>query len=109
MPRPNRTAERRRELIPVIARAFTELGYRRSTTAELARRCEVQENILYRLWPDKRAMFIAAIEHMAFDESLRADLSRRGPLRVRERFGWERVARETLAVHAEAAAVAAHA
>ena len=28
----------------------------------LARRCGVQETILYRLWPDKKAMFIAAIE-----------------------------------------------
>lgn len=64
MSRPDRTHERQRELIPVLARAFAELGYRRATTAELARRCEVQENVLYRLWPDKRAMFIAAIEHV---------------------------------------------
>ncbi|MHC4408254.1 MAG: TetR/AcrR family transcriptional regulator [Planctomycetota bacterium] len=64
MPRPDRTSERQRELIPIIARAFAELGYRRATTAELGRRCEVQENILYRLWPDKRAMFIASIEHV---------------------------------------------
>lgn len=68
MPRPNRTNEKRKELIPVVARAFAELGYRRATTAELARRCEVQENILYRLWPDKKAMFIAAIEHI-YDRS----------------------------------------
>jgi len=30
----------------------------------LARACEVRENILYRLWPDKRTMFIAAIEYV---------------------------------------------
>ncbi len=48
----------------MIAAAFAELGYRRTTTAELARRCGVQETILYRLWKDKRAMFIAAIEHV---------------------------------------------
>ena len=46
MPRPNQTLEKRRELLPVIARAFAELGYRRATTAELARRCGVRENIL---------------------------------------------------------------
>ena len=40
----------------------TDLGYRRATTAELARCCVVQENTLYRLWPDKRAMFIAALD-----------------------------------------------
>lgn len=64
MARKNQQREKRQELLPVIARAFTELGYRRATTAELARRCEVQENILYRLWPDKKAMFLAAIEYV---------------------------------------------
>jgi len=62
MGRPNLSVQRRKRLIPKIARAFAELGYRRATTAELARRCGVQENILYRLWPDKKAMFIAAID-----------------------------------------------
>ena len=63
MGRPNKTAERRKVLIPVITSVFAELGYRRATTAELAKRCGVQENILYRLWPDKKAMYIAAIEY----------------------------------------------
>jgi len=61
---PDRSRERRQEFIPVIAGAFAELGYGRATTAELARRCEVAENILYRLWSDKRAMFVAAIEYV---------------------------------------------
>lgn len=64
MPRPSQTAQRRRELISVLAKTFAELGYRRTTTAELARRCDVRENVLYRLWPDKKAMFIAAIEYV---------------------------------------------
>ena len=64
MPRPNQTAEKRRELLPIVARAFAELGYRRTTTAELAKRCGVRENILYRLWPDKQAMFIAVIGYV---------------------------------------------
>jgi AcrR family transcriptional regulator len=64
LPRPSRLSEKRRELLPVVARAFATLGYRRATTAELARRCRVQENILYRLWPDKKAMFVAAIEYV---------------------------------------------
>ncbi|MBK8975607.1 MAG: TetR/AcrR family transcriptional regulator [Planctomycetes bacterium] len=68
MPRPDRSNERRRELLPVLASAFAELGFRRATTAELAKRCGVQETQLYRLWPDKRAMFVAAIEHV-YDES----------------------------------------
>lgn len=64
MPRPSQIREKRAELIPVVARAFAELGYRRTTTAALAERCGVRENVLYRLWPDKRAMFIAAIDYV---------------------------------------------
>ena len=64
MPRPSQSQQKRRDLMPFIARAFAELGYRRVTTAELAARCDVRENILYRLWPDKKAMFIAAIEYV---------------------------------------------
>jgi AcrR family transcriptional regulator len=64
MPRPSRIREQREELLPVLASAFTQLGYRRTTTAALAERCGVQENILYRLWPDKKAMFLAAIEYV---------------------------------------------
>jgi AcrR family transcriptional regulator len=62
MPRPNQSDARRKRLLPLVCRAFAELGYRRATTAELARRCRVRENILYRLWPDKKAMFLAAID-----------------------------------------------
>ncbi|MHC4910747.1 MAG: TetR/AcrR family transcriptional regulator [Planctomycetota bacterium] len=69
MPRPDRKAERRAELLPIVAAAFAELGYRRTSTAELAARCDVRENILYRLWPDKQAMFVASIEHV-FERSL---------------------------------------
>ncbi|HZJ71772.1 MAG TPA: TetR/AcrR family transcriptional regulator [Planctomycetota bacterium] len=71
MARPSRLTEKRRELLPVVAQAFAELGFRRASTAELARRCGVAELILYRLWPDKKAMFLAAIDHV-FERSLSA-------------------------------------
>lgn len=64
MPRPSRIDEQRRSLLPRVAEAFGELGYRRATTAELARRCKVRENILYRLWKDKREMFLASLESL---------------------------------------------
>jgi AcrR family transcriptional regulator len=64
MPRPSQLDKKRKELLPVIARAFSELGYHRATTAELARRSGVRENILYRLWRDKKDMFIASIDHV---------------------------------------------
>lgn len=38
MPRPSRREEQRKELLPILARAFADLGFRRATTAELARR-----------------------------------------------------------------------
>jgi len=69
MPRTDRSNERRAELLPIVATTFAELGYRRTTTAVLAQRCGVQETILYRLWPDKKAMFLAAIGHV-FDISM---------------------------------------
>lgn len=80
MARPTLRGAKRQELVSVLARAFAELGFRRATTAELARRCEVQETILYRLWPGKREMFVAAIEHV-FAESAAAwkILLRRAP------------------------------
>lgn len=62
MARPNRSDERRREVIRPVAETFAELGYRRTTTVVLAERCGLQEVALYRLWPDKKAMFVAAIE-----------------------------------------------
>lgn len=71
MPRPDRRIDRRRELAPVLARAFVELGYRRATTAELAERCGVQEKALYRLWPDKRAMFLAALDQVFVESEKR--------------------------------------
>jgi len=64
MARPNRSAEKREKLLPILAEAFAGAGYSKATTAELARRCGVQETILYRLWPDKKAMFLASIDHV---------------------------------------------
>ena len=65
------SSDRPQVLLHIIAAAFAELGYHRATTAELARRCRVRENILYRLWPSKKAMFLAAIDHV-YDSSMTA-------------------------------------
>jgi AcrR family transcriptional regulator len=62
MPRPSLIEEQRRQLLPVVCQVFSRWGYRRTTTAELAKCCGVRENILYRLWKDKKAMFLAAID-----------------------------------------------
>ena len=62
MSRPSRIDEQRKRLLPIVCEVFSERGYHRATTAELAERCGVRENILYRLWRDKKAMFLAAID-----------------------------------------------
>ena len=62
MPRPSQIDQQRKRLLPVVCQVFSEWGYHRTTTAALAQRCKVRENILYRLWRDKKAMFLAAID-----------------------------------------------
>ena len=64
MSRQSNKPNKRAELLPKIAEAFGELGYRRATTAAIAARCEVQETTLYRLWDDKKAMFLAVIDYL---------------------------------------------
>ena len=70
MSRPNRSSERRKETLPVLAETFARLGYRRTTTAMLARACGVRENVLYRLWPDKKGMFLASMRYV-YDQAER--------------------------------------
>ena len=62
MGRPSLIEEKRKAFMPIVAKTFVERGYRRSTTAEIAKRCGVQENVLYRVWPNKKTMFLAAID-----------------------------------------------
>jgi AcrR family transcriptional regulator len=62
MPRPSQIDRQRKRLLPIVCEVFSRWGYRRTTTAQLAKRCGVRENILYRLWEDKKAMFLAAID-----------------------------------------------
>ncbi len=70
MARPDLTAEKREAFLPIVAEAFARLGYRRTTTATLAKLCGVRENVLYRLWPDKKAMFLAAMRYV-YDRSVK--------------------------------------
>jgi AcrR family transcriptional regulator len=64
MPRPSTADQRRRDLLPTIAEVFARTGYARATTAELAQRCAVPENTLFRLWGGKKGMYLAALDHL---------------------------------------------
>lgn len=59
---PSKVEQRRKDFMPKVAAAFIDLGYRGTTSAQLARRCGVRQNVLYRIWPSKKAMFLAAVE-----------------------------------------------
>ena len=61
---PPRGVERKPVFLPILANAFVESGFKGMTTAELARRCEVRENELYRIWPSKKQMFLEAIDYV---------------------------------------------
>ena len=73
--------DRKPDFLPLISEAFVDRGFRRTTTAELATRCGVRENELYRIWPSKKAMFLDAIGFVAessiqaWSASLQADSS----------------------------------
>ena len=55
-------AERREQLLTVAAKLFSERGYAKATTAELAKAAGVTEPIIYRHFSSKRELFIAIIE-----------------------------------------------
>jgi AcrR family transcriptional regulator len=56
--------ERRQELVETALRVFTEGSYRGTTTAEIARAAGVSEPILYRHFASKRALYLAALDHV---------------------------------------------
>lgn len=57
-------ADRRLHLIETAIRLFTDGSYRGTTTAEIARTAGVSEPILYRHFASKRALYLAALEHV---------------------------------------------
>jgi len=56
--------EKRKEFLPKISQCFADNGYRGTTTAKLAKTCNVRENVLYRIWSSKKEMFLDCIEHI---------------------------------------------
>lgn len=74
-PRARRSAELRREdVLQAAMTEFAQAGPERTSTADIARRAGISQPYLYRLFPTKQALFLAAIER-TFDnvrESFRA-------------------------------------
>lgn len=60
-------AKRREQLLDCAATLFSNRGYARATTAELAKAAGVTEPIIYRHFDSKRDLFIALIERTGRD------------------------------------------
>ncbi len=56
--------ERRAALLETAVRVFSDGSFRGTTTAEIARAAGVSEPILYRHFPSKRALYLAALDHV---------------------------------------------
>ncbi len=69
MPTPSRslsTAVDRRSTVEAAAvTAFADRGYYGTTTAEVATEAGISQAYLYKLYPDKTAIFAAALEHVS--------------------------------------------
>lgn len=63
-PRTEDAASRRKSIIAHAYRAFIELGFASTSTAEVARRAKVSKRTLYEVFSDKQALFAAVVsEH----------------------------------------------
>lgn len=62
--------ERRENVIRAAIAEFAIAGYRGTTTAAIAERVGVTQPYLFRLFPDKKAMFVAALMRSAEDTRL---------------------------------------
>jgi AcrR family transcriptional regulator len=68
--RPRRSsAEVRSRILSAAAALFAERGYGDATTREIARRAEVAEQVIFRIYPTKQALFDAAVVE-PFDQFL---------------------------------------
>lgn len=63
MPR-MRSADRRRQLLEVAAERFARLGYRGTTTADLAKAAGITEPILYRHFKNKLDLFVTLVDEV---------------------------------------------
>src|SRR5215831_15082309 len=68
--RPRRSsAEVRSRILSAAVALFAERGYGDATTREIARRADVAEQVIFRIYPTKQALFDAAVLE-PFDEFL---------------------------------------
>lgn len=59
-----KSADRRRQLLEVAAERFARLGYRGTTTADLAKAAGITEPILYRHFKNKLDLFVTLVDEV---------------------------------------------
>lgn len=57
--------ERRRAVVAAAVEAFAHKGFYGTTTHEIAERVGISQPYLYRLYPNKQALFAAAVDHVS--------------------------------------------
>jgi AcrR family transcriptional regulator len=70
-----RCARRREEILKVAARLFAERGYSNTDTQDLADELQVGKGTLYRYFPTKRELFLAAVDRVMREMRQRVDAS----------------------------------
>jgi AcrR family transcriptional regulator len=65
--------ERRDEVVAAAVTEFAEHGYHAASTGAIARRAGISQPYIYALFPDKRALFLAAHRHI--NDSIRASFT----------------------------------
>ncbi|MBO8193272.1 TetR/AcrR family transcriptional regulator [Streptomyces oryzae] len=55
--------ERKRTVLQTAVSAFADRGYFGTTTTDVAKRAGISQAYVYRLFPDKEALFVAVVEH----------------------------------------------
>ncbi|MEV5571608.1 TetR/AcrR family transcriptional regulator [Spirillospora sp. NPDC052269] len=55
--------ERRGTVLRTAIKAFAARGYYGTTTTEVAKAAGISQSYLYRLFPDKEALFVAVVDH----------------------------------------------
>ncbi|MBR7675160.1 TetR/AcrR family transcriptional regulator [Streptomyces daliensis] len=55
--------ERRRTVLRTAVSAFADRGYFGTRTTDVAQRAGISQAYVYRLFPDKEALFVAVVEH----------------------------------------------
>ncbi|MEW2220709.1 TetR/AcrR family transcriptional regulator [Streptomyces sp. NPDC006990] len=55
--------QRRKTVLDTAVRTFADRGYFGTTTTDVAQRAGISQAYVYRLFPDKKALFTAVVEH----------------------------------------------